>query len=222
MTKSAKFATVSLLLLGPLAAKSSTTPELGSIYDKALREVKAGYYEQALKDLDALDTLTTRPEDKAEALNLRGLTLTRQCEYEGAEIVLRHAIEIDPKSWNASFNLAEIAFLKKDWAEARRRFAAMVADGKNGLEEGTRQLIKYKILLTCVLDGKEALAHRMLDQQAKGSPASYYAQAAIARQQGKEADATNWMVSAAELFSADVAKLYAESFYEKKAAGRRA
>ena len=214
VTKTAKFAMVSLLLLGPLAAQGSTAPELGAIYDRALREVKTGCYSAALHDLDELDALVARPEDKTEALNLRGLVLTRQREYEGAEIILRRAIEIDPQSWNASFNLAEIAFLKKDWAEARRRFTAMLADPQNGLEEETRQLIDYKILLTCVLDGSEGEAQRMLDQQARERPAFYYLQAAIARQHGNEAGAANWMAAAQQNFAATLNKLYAESFYE--------
>ena len=97
------------------------------IYAKAFCEFKADHYDEALKDLDAVDARATLPMDKAEALNLRGVVLMRQCEYESAEVVLQRAIEIQPSFWNATFNLAEIPFLKRDWPEARRRFEAMIA-----------------------------------------------------------------------------------------------
>jgi tetratricopeptide (TPR) repeat protein len=190
--------------------------EVGAIYGQVLRELKSECYDEALKDLDTIDALATRPEDKAESLNLRGVVLTRECEYEGAEAALRRALEIKPKFWNASFNLAEIPFLRKDWAEARRRFEAMVADGNNEMENDPRQLIQYKILLTCVLDGEGQLADRMMKEleRAKKSPAFYYARAAVARQGEKPKEAKDWIVLAEQQFPATLNKLYAESFYE--------
>jgi tetratricopeptide (TPR) repeat protein len=130
--------------------------------------------------------------------------------------VLRRALEIKPKFWNASFNLAEIPFLQKDWAEARHRFEAMMEDGNDEMESDARQLIRYKILLTCVLDGNDHLADRIMNEleHSKKSPALYYARAAVARQSEKRKEARDWMAIAEQQFTASLNKLYAESFYE--------
>ena len=87
----------------------------------------------------------------------------RQCEYEGAEIVLRRGLDLNPQLWNADFNLAEIPFLKKDWPTAQHRFEAMLARDDGGMDVEMRQLIRYKVLLTLVLQGKDKAAETMLE-----------------------------------------------------------
>ena len=61
----------------------------------------------------------------AAAKNLRGVALMRLGEYGQAETALQKAREIDPEFWEARFNLAEVPFLRKSWAEARDRFQAL-------------------------------------------------------------------------------------------------
>jgi tetratricopeptide (TPR) repeat protein len=111
-----KFATICLLVLSSFAANSvaPSKTELESMYDKAFREFDAGNYAQALKDLDSIDA---RQPDLAESQNLRGVIHMRQKEYDKAEVALRKALSADPKFWNARFNLAEVPFLQKNWAE---------------------------------------------------------------------------------------------------------
>ena len=120
-----KFATITVLVLSSFAATNvaPTKAELESMYDKAFREFNANNYPQALKELDAIDA---RQPDLAESQNLRGVILMRQAEYDQAEAALQKALATDPKFWNARFNLAEIPFLRKDWAEARKRFDALL------------------------------------------------------------------------------------------------
>jgi len=216
LSKTASVAVGSLLFVGWLPANGAPPQEIGAIYAQAFREFNAHQYEEALKDLDAVDARATLPMDKAEALNLRGVVLMRQCEYESAEVVLQRAIEIQPNFWNAIFNLAEIPFLKRDWPEARRRFEAMIAENPVGIEEEARQLLEYKILLTHLLEGNEKMVDRISRelQRAKGSPAAYYARAAIARAHEERDAAQATIAAAVEHFPEASNKLYAESFYE--------
>ena len=77
---------------------------------------------------------------------------------------MQKASELDPGLWEARFNLAEISFLRKNWAEARRRFEAL-ADAKNEQAQGaTGDLIQFKILLTYLLEGKEKKAAEIVDR----------------------------------------------------------
>ena len=114
-------ALIFLLGLSAFAANvvAPTKAELEAMYAAAAREVNAGNYGDALQKLDAIDA---RQPEMAAAKNLRGVALMRLGEYGRAEKALHKAREIDPELWEARFNLAEVPFLRKSWAEARRSF----------------------------------------------------------------------------------------------------
>src|SRR5215472_7048460 len=148
-----KLAAIAVLVFVSFAADNvaPSKAELESMYDKAFRAFYSNSYPEALKELDALDA---RQPDLAESQNLRGVILMREGIYDKAEAALQEALRIDPKFWNARFNLAEIPFLKKDWVEARKRFQDMLASNAAELQGEATQLIQYKILLTYLLEGK--------------------------------------------------------------------
>ena len=123
-------AAVAALVLASLAAiafaadnVAPTKAELEEMYNAAYRAFDSKKFPEALKQLDAIDA---RQPDLAASKNLRGVILMRQGKYDEAETALQDAARIDPKFWNARFNLAEIPFLKKDWAEARKRFEQLL------------------------------------------------------------------------------------------------
>jgi len=147
-----KIAAIAALGLSSFAADNvaPTKAELEEMYNTAYRAFDAGQFPEALKQLDAIDA---RQPDLAASKNLRGVILMRQGNYDKAEAALTEAARIDPKFWNARFNLAEIPFLKKDWAEARKRFEQLLSTGQSDLAKEASQLIQYKILLTYLMEG---------------------------------------------------------------------
>ncbi|MEP7078373.1 MAG: tetratricopeptide repeat protein, partial [Chthoniobacterales bacterium] len=220
-----KFATLAVLVLSSFAA-SNVAPskaELEAMYDKAFREFDANNFPQALKDLDAIDA---RQPDLAESQNLRGVIQMREGEYDKAEAALQKALAVDPKFWNARFNLAEIPFLRKNWAEARTRFQGLITGNAAELQGDAAQLIQYKILLTHLLEGKENMVDSMLAkfELSPDTPAAQYAAAAIAFQHKNEKEAKDILAAAEKKFSPQLNKLFAESLYEvgwlQKAAGQ--
>jgi Flp pilus assembly protein TadD len=210
-----KFATITVLVVSSFAATNvaPTKAELDSMYDKAFREFSAANYEQALKELDAIDA---RQADLAESQNLRGVILMRQAKYDEAEAALQKALATDPKFWNARFNLAEIPFLRKEWAEARKRFEGLLQGGTAELQGEAAQLIQYKILLTYLLEGKENMVDSILAkfELTPDTPAVTYSNAAVAFQHKKEQEAKDLIAAAEKKFSPQLNKLFAESFYE--------
>jgi tetratricopeptide (TPR) repeat protein len=210
-----KFATISVLVLSSFAATNvaPTKAELESMYDKAFREFNANNYPQALKELDAIDA---RQPDLAESQNLRGVILMRQAHYDQAEVALQKALATDPKFWNARFNLAEIPFLRKDWAEARKRFDGLLQGNAAELQGDAAQLIQYKILLTYLLQGNENMVDSILArfELSPDTPAANYSNAAIALQHKNETEAKNLLAAAEKNFSPQLNKLFAESLYE--------
>ncbi|HEY2125333.1 MAG TPA: tetratricopeptide repeat protein [Chthoniobacterales bacterium] len=210
-----KLAVITVLVLSSFAA-SNVAPskaELEAMYDKAFREFDGNNFSEALKQLDAIDA---RQPDLAESQNLRGVILMREGIYDKAEGALHEALRIDPKFWNARFNLAEIPFLKKDWAEARTRFQDLLTNNVNELQGDAGQLIQYKILLTYLLEGKDNMVDSILArfELSPDTPAVHYANAAIALQHKNSKEAKDWMAAAEKNFSPQLNKLFAESLYE--------
>jgi tetratricopeptide (TPR) repeat protein len=190
-----------------------TKAELEEMYNAAFRAFDSNKFAEALKQLDAIDA---RQPDLAASKNLRGVVLMRQGNYDQAEAALQDASRIDPKFWNARFNMAEIPFLKKDWAEARNRFEQLLSSGESDLAKEASQLIQYKILLTYLLEGKDNMVDSI---QAKlelspDTPAVNYVKAAVALQQKNQKEAKDWISAAEKNFSPQLNKLFAESLYE--------
>ena len=213
--KMRKFVAITVLVLSSLAA-SNVAPskaELEAMYDKAFRDFDGNNFPEALKQLDAIDA---RQPDLAESQNLRGVILMREGIYDKAEAALHEALRIDPKFWNARFNLAEIPFLQKDWAEARNRFQGLLTSDVSELQGDAAQLIQYKILLTYLLEGKENMVDSILAkfELSPDTPAVHYANAAIALQHKDSNKAKDWMATAEKNFSPQLNKLFAESLYE--------
>ncbi|HMJ06473.1 MAG TPA: tetratricopeptide repeat protein [Chthoniobacterales bacterium] len=210
-----KIATIALLVISSFAANgvAPSKTELEAMYDKAFREFDGNNYDQALKDLDAIDA---RQPDLAESQNLRGVILMRQKDYANAEKALEKALAADPKFWNARFNLAEIPFLEKKWPEARKRFQELLNGNASELQGEATQLIQYKILITYLMEGKTDMVSAILAkfELTPESPAVQYANAAIALSKKNEKEAKDVLTAAEKNFSAQLNKLFAESLYE--------
>jgi Flp pilus assembly protein TadD len=220
-----KITAVVALALSSFAAENvaPTKTELEEMYNKAFRDFDANNFPQALKELDAIDA---RQPELAPSQNLRGVILMRQGIYDKAEAALLEAARIDPKFWNARFNLAEIPFLKKEWAEARKRFEQLLSSSQSDLASEASQLIQYKVLLTYLLEGKENMVDSILAklELTPDTPAVDYVKAAVALQHKSEKEAKDWMAVAEKNFSPQLNKLFAESLFEvgwlEKPAGR--
>ncbi len=210
-----KIAAISLLVLSSFAANTvaPSKSELETMYDKAFREFDGNNYEQALKDLDAIDA---RQPDLAESQNLRGVILMRQKDYVKAEAALQRALAADPKFWNARFNLAEIPFLQKNWSEARKRFQDLLTGNASELQGEATQLIQYKVLITYLMEGKEDMVDAIKGkfELAPETPALQYALASIALKKKDENAAKEALATAEKDFSPQLNKLFAESLYE--------
>ena len=210
-----KIAAIAFLVLSSFAANNvaPSKAELEAMYDKAFREFDANNFGEALKQLDIIDA---RQPDLAESQNLRGVILMRQNVYDKAEEALHKALDLDPKFWNARFNLAEIPFLQKNWAEARDRFEKLLTANASELQPEASQLIQYKILLTYLLEGKDNMVDSILSkfELSAETPAVQYAKAAIALQHKNLTEAKDWTTTAEKNFSPALNKLFAESLYE--------
>lgn len=191
---------------------------------KAIAGEKFEQAEQAFQQRDL--TAARRLIDEADAadpnqpttINLRGEILLAQKDFDGAEAAFKQAAKIDPKFREAQYNLAQIPFKKKEYTKARERFEALfnATPAPGGDKNQAAQIIKFKIYLTLLLEGKDSRAQKMMEQfQFTGdTPALYYAQAAWEFKHNNTQKANDWIVSARKIYSPALNMVFADSFYD--------
>lgn len=189
---------------------------------KAYARTKSGQAEQALqqRDLTAarklVDEADAADPNQAAILNLRGEILLEQKEYEQAEAEFKKAIKVDAKFRGAQFNLAEVPFKQKEYSKARDRFEALFGASSGAEKDQSAQLIKFKVFMTYLLEGKDSRAQKMMEQfQFTGdTPALYYAQAAWEFKQNNTAKANDWVTSARKIYAPALNLAFADAFYD--------
>ena len=167
----------------------------------------------ARKLIDEADQ--TEPNQPA-TLNLRGEILMEQKEFDEAEAAFKKAAKLDPKFREAQYNLAQIPFKKKDYAKARERFESLFEQTPGGDKNQAAELMKFKIYMTLLLEGKESRAQAMMEQfQFTGdTPALYYAQAAWEFKHSNPEKAADWTASATKIYSPALNSVFADAFYD--------
>ncbi|MDQ6623053.1 MAG: tetratricopeptide repeat protein [Verrucomicrobiota bacterium] len=201
--------------------------ELNSVAERAAKTkafAKAKYdeAEQALaqRDLTAARKLVDEADgadpNQAAIVNLRGEILLEQKEFDQAESEFRKAAKIDPKLRDAQYNLAQVPFKKKDYTKARERFEALFSATSGVDKDRAAQLIKYKVYLTYLLEGKDARAQKMMEQfQFTGdTPALYYAQAAWEFKHSNPSKANDWVNSARKIYPPALNGVFADAFFD--------
>ena len=161
-----------------------------------------------------LDQVDAAAPNQAVTYNLRGEILLDEGKTDEAETALRNALAADPQLLAARYNLARVPFAKKDYAAARKELEALLGAVSGGKETKKERLIRYQIFLTLLLEGREAVAQKAMDEfkMMDDSPALYYAQAAWAFQHGNPKQGNNWVANASNLYSTELNRAFAAPF----------
>ena len=87
--------------------------------------------------------------------------------------------------------------------KARERLRGAFRRDSGDEKNQAAQLIKYKIFLTLLLEGKDAEAQQLMDQFkfTGDTPALYYAHAAWEYKHGQEDQGDDWVSSARKIYS---------------------
>ncbi len=189
---------------------------------KALARSKFDQAQQALRQRDfvtarkLVDEADQAQPNQPATLNLRGEILMEQKQFGEAEAAFKKAAKLDPKFREAQYNLAQIPFKNKDYAKARERLEALLERTPGGDKNQAAELMKFKIYMTLLLEGKESRAQAMMEQfQFTGeTPALYYAQAAWEFKHSNPEKAADWTASAKKIYSPALNSVFAEAFYD--------
>lgn len=164
----------------------------------------AGQYAAALERLGSLSGASAK--DPA-ALNLRGAILTKLGKFDEARQIFNLALEADPNSFPAAFNLGELDFIQSDYPAAQAVFQSLLnRDPRN-------ELLRLKVVACELLVGNETGGQRVAVAliPAGQTPAWYYAQAMMAQKQGQLGAAKKYIASARAIYGEDACKLFDES-----------
>jgi tetratricopeptide (TPR) repeat protein len=189
---------------------------------KAFARSKFEQSQQAFRQRDFATALKLVDEaDKADpnqpaTLNLRGEILMQQGQFDDAEAAFKKAAKLDPKLRDAQYNLAQIPFKKKEYAKARDRFETLYKRIPGGDKNQAAELIKFKIYMTLLMEGKESRAHSMMEEFhfTGDTPALYYAQAAWEYKHNNAQKAEEWTNSANKIYSPALNVVFADAFYD--------
>lgn len=194
-------------LTPPAASEEANRVELNKKVGAILQAYNQEDYAQALKLTEEADVLSPKNPDLH---NLRGAIFVKQKQWDQAAAEFKAATEINPKHFPSRFNRGEVPFLQKKYAEARAVFNPLY-------EEDTKnELLRYKIFLTYLLEGKMDEAESWLKKFdfIGNSPAYYFAQAAWCFHFKKEQEANSYIASSISIFPPESNNLFAETLVD--------
>jgi tetratricopeptide (TPR) repeat protein len=200
-----------VLLAATAAAAEDPLLNAPPDYVAAVREAVRAFTE---RDFDA----TLKAIDRAEVLappnpltlNTRGAVLIEQKKFDAGVAWCRKALALDPKFYPARFNLCEVPLVQKRYAEARAMF-------KELLDENPKdELVRFRILLTWLLENNDFEAHRALDAIPfpGNTPAYYYGNAAWEFAHANPVEANKWVMRGNWVFRPEITANFSQPFIE--------
>jgi len=189
----------------PLLAQSNAAERAArDLTQGALADFDARRYDAALEKL--LEVEKKFPGNPAN-LNLLGAAYTKKKDYAKAQTYFEETLAKEPKFFPALFNIGELLFLQRRYAESAAYFENMLnADPRN-------ELLQFKVFLSQLQVGETEKAKKSLDRikYPSDTPAWYYAQAAWESKRGDNKKAREYLTGARYIFGPKTA-LFDETF----------
>jgi len=151
------------------------------------------------------------------AYNLLGAIHVEFRDFSSARKLFTKAVKMAGEDPKVLFNLAELEFCDNQWESSIEHFTILLDKIKSQADTDFARLVEFKILL-CQLalsksDSKNVTEDQKKEYLAKAkqsvhkysylldSPYFYYANAALAFYEGRESEASIWIVTAKKVFN---------------------
>jgi tetratricopeptide (TPR) repeat protein len=201
-----------ILLLLPLALSTAWGQVSAPLPEESTRAgieaVLADFAHKKPDDaLAKLEVMEKKLPDDPLVLNLIGSAYTKKKDYLAAETYFRKAVKKSPDFFPALFNIGEVFFLQKKYAEAREHFQAMRgSDTRN-------ELLQFKLVLCDLALNETDRAKKVMNaiKYPGNSAAWYYAHAAYENKMGNNKKAREYVAGAQYIFGPKTS-LFDESF----------
>ncbi len=201
----APVAVVSLVLCGALLLTTkkvatqplpALSPQKGfkQLLGQTARLIADNRPEEAEKNIPALTAYD--PANPSVISHSGAIALLRK-DYPAARVAYEKVLAINPRSYLASYNLAEIDFVSKDFSAAARRFGEMLKGRPND------ETLLFRLALCAVMQNDFESADRYIQKLSTTgrTPARQYAIAARLFQEKKASEARKVLAQARTLFT---------------------
>lgn len=168
---------------------------------EAVNSFQGRDFQGALKYVDKADQANVDEAGKVLpptkwSLNIRAGVAIETGDLENGAKYCMEALKLDPAYFSPKFNLCEIKFHQKNYAEARASWMKIFEETKR--DDSNYELLVYRIFLTYLMEkdfvqAKEWLAKIPFPSE---TPAYHYGHAAWERQQGNLDKWDEWLKSA--------------------------
>ncbi len=203
----------SLVFLFTLFPLRGVEPEqLSPVFRQKMIEAINAYRAKDLKTAKArIDEAEKIQPGTTAAANMSGAIAMELEQYEAAKTDFERALAIDPTFFPAQFNLTEIPFQQKKYAEARTMLEALAP-----LDSDGKELVEYKVFLTYLLEGQNDVAAKRLEaiKFPSDTPAYYFAHAAWEFAHDNRNEAQSWVQSSSRIFKPHQNAIFAETLEE--------
>ena len=176
--------------------KDPTIPQEVTI-KKLMEETAAlmgeGKFQQAEANVEELFKL--RPEN-ASIHTLSGALKSLQKDHAGARADYQKALQMNPKSFSAAFNLAEVDFVTTNYPAALEQFQALLQ------ARPTDEVLLFRVYLCALIQNKSVLAQETFEKfpPVGKTPARQYAEAVRLYSGNKPGEARKLVDSAKVLY----------------------
>lgn len=195
--------------------KSSTNPEVQKLLAEAQDLQTRHRYFDSLAKLDEAEKLD--PNDP-NIYNIRGAIYLVPVirDFNKAREQFERALALEPRALAPKFNLAELLFVKHEFAGAEAAFVNLAKEYPK-LQMPVRHLVAFKQLVAQTKQDKIDEANRTLKANftfMDDTPAYYFAKASLAFQQKKEGEAKEWIEKAGSIFKPQENAPYLDALME--------
>lgn len=134
--------------------------------------------------------------ENASIHTLSGALKSLQKDYDGARIDYQAALELNPKSFSAAFNLAEVDFVTGNYQSAQEQFQNLLK------ARPTDEVLLFRIYLCALMENQPRLAESTLENfpPVGKTPARQYAEAARLYSEKKAGEARKILATARVLY----------------------
>lgn len=179
------------------AGASQAAREAGPVYLRALERAALAYaqrdFQGALEKLELAEQIHPGIQD---TWSMRGAIYAEQRAYEKAEDAFEHAEKLAPDNFWPRYNLAQLLFMQKKYAEAQGAFEKLEGDPEH------RELVQYKVILLALLQGDTGKAEAVLGSMKEPSDtaAYYFAHAACEFARQNRTQGEYWVAAGIKIF----------------------
>lgn len=159
---------------------------------------------EALQNLQKIEDIF---KDHPQLMNLMGACYVEFRSFEEAKKHFNRALELSPGNLSVRFNMAEIEFVRGNWAECMKQFGKIVGEMPNK-DSSSAQLCHFKMYICALKTNNQEEAKRLanLHEEFEDTPYYYVVKAVGAFEEGNDEEAQTWLRSANTVYGRHQAK----------------